>query len=48
MDQSRRRWGLSGLCPGPAIVDLPLQPVPVAVFIVTMLVGMRIVSTFSR
>lgn len=41
-------WGLSGLCPGPAIVDLPLRPVPVAIFIVTMVVGMRIVGMFDR
>lgn len=33
-------WGVSGLCPGPAIADLALAPRPAAVFVVAMLVGM--------
>ncbi len=32
-------WGLSGLCPGPAIAVLGLAPGEVAVFAVSMLVG---------
>jgi uncharacterized membrane protein YedE/YeeE len=32
-------WGLSGLCPGPAIAVLGLAPDQVAVFAVSMLVG---------
>lgn len=36
-------WGLSGLCPGPAIVDLPLRPLPVGLFVIAMLLGMALV-----
>lgn len=32
-------WGLSGLCPGPAIAVLGLAPGEVAVFAISMLVG---------
>lgn len=32
-------WGLSGLCPGPAIAVLGLAPDQVALFVVAMLVG---------
>lgn len=32
-------WGLSGLCPGPAIADLGVAPAEVALFVVAMLVG---------
>jgi uncharacterized membrane protein YedE/YeeE len=37
-------WGLSGLCPGPALVDLPLRPLPIGMFVIAMLVGMRIIA----
>jgi uncharacterized membrane protein YedE/YeeE len=33
-------WGIAGLCPGPAIADLALAPVPASIFIVAMVVGM--------
>ena len=36
-------WGLSGLCPGPALVDLPLRPLPVGLFVIAMLLGMALV-----
>ncbi len=32
-------WGLSGLCPGPAIADLGLAPAEFALFAVAMLAG---------
>lgn len=33
-------WGIAGLCPGPAIADLALAPVPAAIFVIAMLGGM--------
>lgn len=33
-------WGIAGLCPGPAIADLAIAPVPAATFVVAMLGGM--------
>ncbi|OZB40487.1 MAG: hypothetical protein B7X48_04800 [Acidiphilium sp. 34-60-192] len=33
-------WGLIGLCPGPALVALVLDPRPVAIFVVGMLAGL--------
>lgn len=33
-------WGISGLCPGPAIADLALEPLPAALFVAAMLAGM--------
>lgn len=33
-------WGLAGLCPGPAIVSLVLQPVPAGVFTLAMVAGL--------
>lgn len=35
-------WGLSGLCPGPALVDLPLRPLPIGLFVIAMLIGMTL------
>lgn len=35
-------WGLSGLCPGPAIASLALAPVSVLPFVMAMLAGMAI------
>ncbi|GBQ20686.1 DUF6691 family protein [Acidiphilium acidophilum] len=40
-------WGLLGLCPGPAIVALPLDPTRVIVFIIPMLAGMWGVRTLA-
>jgi len=33
-------WGIAGLCPGPAIADLAIAPVPAATFVAAMLAGM--------
>ena len=33
-------WGVAGLCPGPAIADLAVAPVPAAIFVSAMLGGM--------
>ncbi|HZU65190.1 MAG TPA: YeeE/YedE family protein [Novosphingobium sp.] len=33
-------WGLAGLCPGPALVDLALRPWPALVFTGPMLAGL--------
>ena len=38
-------WGLAGLCPGPALVSVATGQVGIAVFIATMLVGLRIVPS---
>lgn len=35
-------WGLVGLCPGPAIVDLGLGLAPAALFVAAMLAGMGV------
>ena len=35
-------WGLSGLCPGPAIASLTLAPLAVLPFLAAMLAGMAI------
>ena len=33
-------WGLAGLCPGPAIASLAVNPVPAAIFVGAMTAGM--------
>ena len=33
-------WGIAGLCPGPAVAALVIQPSSAAIFIVAMLAGM--------
>ncbi|WP_281302030.1 MULTISPECIES: DUF6691 family protein [unclassified Iodidimonas] len=35
-------WGISGLCPGPALADLAIAPGPAAIFIGAMLGGMAL------
>jgi uncharacterized membrane protein YedE/YeeE len=35
-------WGVSGLCPGPAIADLAIAPRSALLFVAPMLVGMAI------
>lgn len=35
-------WGISGLCPGPAIADLALNPARAGLFIAAMLIGMAL------
>ncbi|HQU05501.1 MAG TPA: YeeE/YedE family protein, partial [Acidocella sp.] len=41
-------WGIAGLCPGPAIADLALQPWPAAMFVFAMLTGMLVCRMQSR
>ncbi|WP_109354695.1 DUF6691 family protein [Sphingorhabdus sp. EL138] len=33
-------WGISGLCPGPGLADLAINPLPALVFVAAMLAGM--------
>ena len=33
-------WGVSGLCPGPAVADLAINPAPALAFVAAMLAGM--------
>ena len=35
-------WGIAGLCPGPAIAGLAVRPLPAALFVAAMLVGMLV------
>jgi len=35
-------WGVAGLCPGPALADLALSPLPAAVFVSAMACGMAL------
>ena len=41
-------WGLTGLCPGPAIASLALAPAAVMPFVVAMFVGMAIHRLLPR
>jgi uncharacterized membrane protein YedE/YeeE len=41
-------WGLSGYCPGPAIVSLPGGGFPVAAFVGAMLLGMLVTRLLVR
>lgn len=33
-------WGIGGLCPGPAMADLAIEPMKAAIFVMAMLTGM--------
>jgi uncharacterized membrane protein YedE/YeeE len=35
-------WGIAGFCPGPAIADLAVRPLPAAAFVAAMLGGMLV------
>lgn len=35
-------WGVAGLCPGPGIAALVIEPVSAAIFVVAMLAGMAL------
>ncbi len=35
-------WGISGLCPGPGLADLAINPLPALVFVAAMLAGMLV------
>ncbi len=41
-------WGLVGLCPGPAIVDLSTLSLPVIVFVIAMAIGMSAQDAWAR
>ncbi len=41
-------WGLAGLCPGPALVNLAIDPSASAIFVMAMLVGMLVSSKVIR
>jgi uncharacterized membrane protein YedE/YeeE len=41
-------WGLVGLCPGPAIVNLGTWSAPVTLFVVAMLAGMMVQKLWRR
>ncbi len=35
-------WGIGGLCPGPAVADLAVEPLKAAIFVLAMLAGMTL------
>jgi uncharacterized protein len=35
-------WGISGLCPGPALADLAIAPMPALIFVAAMIAGMGV------
>jgi len=41
-------WGLAGLCPGPALVDLAAGSADIVLFVTAMLSGMALFSVFNR
>ncbi|MEE4207386.1 MAG: DUF6691 family protein [Erythrobacter sp.] len=41
-------WGIAGLCPGPGIAALVIEPMGAAVFVAAMLAGMGIVHLTER
>lgn len=41
-------WGLAGVCPGPAIVNLGFFSGPAALFVAAMLAGMALHEGFNR
>lgn len=41
-------WGLAGLCPGPAIASLAVNPRPAAIFVVAMIAGMAVFRFFEE
>jgi uncharacterized membrane protein YedE/YeeE len=41
-------WGISGLCPGPAIANLGIVPASVALFIAAMLAGSWLAGALPR
>jgi uncharacterized membrane protein YedE/YeeE len=41
-------WGLSGLCPGPAVVSLVTLKPNIIIFIVAMIVGMKLFEVLNK
>jgi uncharacterized membrane protein YedE/YeeE len=41
-------WGIAGLCPGPGIAALVVEPAAAAIFVAAMLAGMAGVTVFER
>lgn len=41
-------WGISGLCPGPALAGLALAPNSVGLFVAAMIAGMALHSFYQR
>lgn len=35
-------WGIAGLCPGPAVADLAIAPLPAGIFVIAMIAGMAL------
>ncbi|MFL0355975.1 DUF6691 family protein [Erythrobacter sp. GH1-10] len=40
-------WGIAGLCPGPGIAALVIEPASAAIFVIAMLAGMAIARIFE-
>lgn len=41
-------WGLSGVCPGPAIINVGFATLPATIFFVAILAGMAVYEIFNR
>lgn len=41
-------WAIAGLCPGPGIAALVIEPVSAAIFVIAMLAGMAIVRFMEK
>jgi uncharacterized membrane protein YedE/YeeE len=41
-------WGMAGLCPGPGLAAIVIEPLSAAIFIVAMLTGMGVIRMFER
>lgn len=41
-------WGIAGLCPGPGITALVIEPLSAAIFVAAMLAGMGLVRLIDR
>ena len=41
-------WGIAGICPGPALADLALRPMPTVLFVGAMLLGFGLHALTNR
>lgn len=41
-------WGMSGICPGPGLVNLPFLNIKIIAFVGSMVVGMLIYSNYPK